>query len=197
MQVDAELGEILMRAFVLRRAELIASGVGDAVLVGSSHSARHAARTRIPDPQRPSVRLHRSRSRSRYAGAARSLPHQRDRHPGADLPRRAGPEKSLRIRRSPTVSGSTTRSIASTSAISWSSAPAPRALRPRSMEPQKDSTCWCSRGGRRADRPARARGSRTTWAFRPASRVASSPTAPTSRPRSSAHRLPSPAALTP
>jgi len=38
VQVDAELGEILMRAFVLRRAELIASGVGDAVLVGSSHS---------------------------------------------------------------------------------------------------------------------------------------------------------------
>ena len=34
---DAELGEILMRAFILRRVELIA-GVGDAVLVGSTYS---------------------------------------------------------------------------------------------------------------------------------------------------------------
>lgn len=39
LQTDAELGEILMRAFILRRAELIARGFGDAVLVGSLHSS--------------------------------------------------------------------------------------------------------------------------------------------------------------
>jgi thioredoxin reductase (NADPH) len=39
VQTDAELSEILMRAFLLRRVELIASGLGDAVLVGSAHSA--------------------------------------------------------------------------------------------------------------------------------------------------------------
>src|ERR671918_1653880 len=39
VQTDAELGEILMRAFILRRVELIASGVGDIVLIGSIHSA--------------------------------------------------------------------------------------------------------------------------------------------------------------
>jgi thioredoxin reductase (NADPH) len=39
VQTDAELGEILMRAFILRRAELIARGFGDVVLVGSLHSA--------------------------------------------------------------------------------------------------------------------------------------------------------------
>jgi thioredoxin reductase (NADPH) len=39
LQTDAELGEILMRAFVLRRVELVAAGVGDVVLVGSDHSA--------------------------------------------------------------------------------------------------------------------------------------------------------------
>ena len=39
MQTDAELGEILMRAFILRRAELVTAGVGDAVLIGSLHSA--------------------------------------------------------------------------------------------------------------------------------------------------------------
>jgi thioredoxin reductase (NADPH) len=39
MQTDAELGEILMRAFLLRRVELVAAGAGDVVLVGSTHSA--------------------------------------------------------------------------------------------------------------------------------------------------------------
>ena len=39
IQTDAELGEIFMRAFILRRVELIARGIGDVVLVGSRHSA--------------------------------------------------------------------------------------------------------------------------------------------------------------
>src|ERR1700719_3447159 len=39
MQNDAELGEILLRAFMLRRVYLIAHSAGDAVLIGSSHSA--------------------------------------------------------------------------------------------------------------------------------------------------------------
>jgi len=38
VQTDVELSEIIMRAFILRRLELIAQGIGDAVLVGSSHS---------------------------------------------------------------------------------------------------------------------------------------------------------------
>jgi len=39
VQTDAELGELLMRAFILRRVELIAAGVGDVVLIGSKYSA--------------------------------------------------------------------------------------------------------------------------------------------------------------
>src|SRR6266487_764944 len=39
IQTDAELREILMRAFILRRVELIAAGVGDIVLIGSTYSA--------------------------------------------------------------------------------------------------------------------------------------------------------------
>ena len=39
IQTDAELGEILLRAFILRRVELIAHGLGDAVLLGSAYSA--------------------------------------------------------------------------------------------------------------------------------------------------------------
>jgi thioredoxin reductase (NADPH) len=38
VQSDAELGQILMRAFILRRVELVAAGVGDVVLIGSTHS---------------------------------------------------------------------------------------------------------------------------------------------------------------
>jgi len=38
MQTDATLGEIFLRAFMLRRVYLIANSVGDAVLVGSNHS---------------------------------------------------------------------------------------------------------------------------------------------------------------
>jgi len=39
IQTDAELSEILMRAFILRRLGLIASDLGDVVVVGSMHSA--------------------------------------------------------------------------------------------------------------------------------------------------------------
>jgi len=39
VQTDTELSEILMRAFILRRVELIARGLGDVVLIGSVHCA--------------------------------------------------------------------------------------------------------------------------------------------------------------
>ena len=39
VQTDSELSEIVMRAFILRRVELVAHGLGDVILVGSSHSA--------------------------------------------------------------------------------------------------------------------------------------------------------------
>jgi thioredoxin reductase (NADPH) len=39
IQTDAELSEIFVRAFLLRRAELVATGFGDVVLVGSNHSS--------------------------------------------------------------------------------------------------------------------------------------------------------------
>ena len=39
LQSDAELGEIIMRAFILRRVDLVASGTGDVILIGSSNSS--------------------------------------------------------------------------------------------------------------------------------------------------------------
>jgi len=38
VQTDSELSDIFMRAFILRRVELIARGYGDVVLLGSTHS---------------------------------------------------------------------------------------------------------------------------------------------------------------
>jgi thioredoxin reductase (NADPH) len=46
VQTDSELGEILMRAFILRRVELIAQGIGDVILIGSRHCA---ATTRVKE----------------------------------------------------------------------------------------------------------------------------------------------------
>ncbi len=39
VQTDAELSEVFMRAFLLRRMRLIAGGLGDAILIGSNHSS--------------------------------------------------------------------------------------------------------------------------------------------------------------
>ncbi|HTI65112.1 MAG TPA: cyclic nucleotide-binding domain-containing protein, partial [Gemmatimonadaceae bacterium] len=36
LQLESEIGQIVMRTFILRRAELIARGYGDAVLLGSN-----------------------------------------------------------------------------------------------------------------------------------------------------------------
>lgn len=38
VQTDSELSDIFLRAFILRRLELIALGIGDLILIGSSHS---------------------------------------------------------------------------------------------------------------------------------------------------------------
>ena len=39
VQTDAELSEIFVRAFILRRARLVAGGLGDVLLIGSNHSS--------------------------------------------------------------------------------------------------------------------------------------------------------------
>jgi thioredoxin reductase (NADPH) len=39
VQTESELGEIIMRAFIVRRVALISGGLGDVVLVGSDHSS--------------------------------------------------------------------------------------------------------------------------------------------------------------
>jgi thioredoxin reductase (NADPH) len=38
VQTDSDLGDILLRAFILRRVEIVARGIGDVVVVGSTHT---------------------------------------------------------------------------------------------------------------------------------------------------------------
>src|SRR5258707_7904281 len=55
---DAELNEVFMRAFILRRLLLIESGLGNVILMGSRHSAQE---------DRKSTRLNSSHANISYA----------------------------------------------------------------------------------------------------------------------------------
>lgn len=70
---DAELGDIFMRAFILRRLLLIRSGYGNAILLGSRHSAKTLRAAGISFPQRLSLHLRGPGPGSNVPGAARSL----------------------------------------------------------------------------------------------------------------------------
>lgn len=91
--------------------------------------------------------------------------------------------RGQRVLRNPTdeeiadVSGSASRSQRTASSTSSSSARARPDCQPRSMQRPKVSMCSSSRHARPADRRDRARASRTTWDFRPASPDRSSPAA--------------------
>ena len=154
-----------MRAFILRRVELVAHGIGDAVLVGSAHSVGHASHQGVSHAQQPSLRVPRSRSRRRHPDVARSFQGRRGRRAGADLPRRG---------RAPEPEQSGDRRLPRLQRRDRSDARARcrdrrrravRAWRRPSTARRKDWTCWCSNRTRRADRPARARRSRTTSGF--------------------------------
>ena len=89
VQTDAELSEILMRAFILRRVELVAHGIGDAVLDRVGALVGHAAHQGVSDAQQSPLHVPRSRPRRRHPDAARSFQGRRGGRAGADLPLRA------------------------------------------------------------------------------------------------------------
>ena len=53
IQTDAEISEVLMKALIYRRIELVAQGIGDVLLIGSVHSAATLTHQGIPHAQRP------------------------------------------------------------------------------------------------------------------------------------------------
>jgi len=74
---EAELGERIMRALILRRVELIETGAGGPVIVGSADNGDVLAAGRIPCPQRASPSASGPKDRSVRANADRALPHRR------------------------------------------------------------------------------------------------------------------------
>ena len=187
VQTDAELGEILMRAFILRRVELIAHGIGDVVLVGSNHCAGNAARQGVPHPQRPSLRLRRSRSDAGVQELLDRFHVATERRAGAHLPRRA-------VLRNPSneqiadclgfndaIDRTHVRDLVIVGA-------GPSGLAAAVYGASEGLDVLVVESSAPGGQAARARGSRTISASRRASRARSSPAAPTPRRRSSAPR---------
>jgi len=156
VQTDSDLGEVLLKAFILRRVEIIARGISDVVLVGSKHSPG-------------TLRIKEFLTRNGHPYAYIDLEHDHgvqdllDRfHVGlADVPflicRGVSVLRNPTNSRLPSASASTRRSTRPPSAIWSSSAPDRRDWRPRSTAPRKGSTCWYSRRARPVARPGRAR----------------------------------------
>ncbi len=63
IQTDAELGEIMMRAFILRKVELIAAGVGDVVLSRVNIFCQYTSNQRVSDAQWTTILLYGSGTR--------------------------------------------------------------------------------------------------------------------------------------
>ena len=114
VQTDAELSEILMRAFILRRSELIAGGFGDVVLIGSTHCA---GTLRVKEFLTRNGHPHHYIDLDRDADAQELLDRfhvSASRCAGADLPRRRRAAQSRATSKSPSALASTTPSIGRT-----------------------------------------------------------------------------------
>ena len=168
MVAEADLGERIMRALILRRVSLIRGGAGGPVLIGPANSAGvvrlQGFLTRNGYPHHllcPHVDADAAEVIARYS----PLP--------AELPLVVVPDGT--VLRNPRES-ELARAIGMVRAVSEgqglstspSSAPAPRGCRPRSMPPPKDSRSRSAIHAPSAGRPAPAPASRIISVFRPA-----------------------------
>jgi thioredoxin reductase (NADPH) len=187
LQTDSELSDIVMRAFILRRVELIAHGVGDAVLVGSTYS---------PDTLRIKEFLIRNGHPHAYIDLDRDneVQHLLDRfHVGiADIP-------VLICRGESVLRNPTNQQIAD--CLGFNEAIDQTHLRdlvvigadspdlpPRFTARRRGWVCWCWNRLRQADKRARVRRSRTTLVFLPEFPGRNLPVAPSRRRKSLARK---------
>ena len=174
IQTDTEISEIVMRAFIFSRVELIAQGIGDVVLIGSQHSAA-------------TLRIKEFLTRNGHPFAYLDLDRDADVQQLLDHSTSAVAEIPVYLpRRTTCCENPTNRAIADCLGFNHAIerdplrdllvvGAGPRAWRRRSTARPKASTCSCSSRTPPADRPARARGSRTISAFQPASAARRSP----------------------
>ena len=164
---EAELGERILRALILRRVALIELGFGGPVLVGALKS---------PDVTRLSHFLERNGIPFRVvdpdedpdaSALSRASPRRR-RAPLAVLPD-GTVLKTLRSRSWPGPWALWRRASAPNRTTSSSSARVRPGLRPRSTAHRRASPSWCWKRRRLEGGRAPARAWRTIWVFRPAS----------------------------
>lgn len=189
---EPDIGEIIMRAFILRRVGLIRHGRGGVVLIGPGH-------------QRETLRLERFLVRNAYPHRildTASDPASRNALDGfglaeADLPVVIAPGAA--VMRNPT-NAALADALGLTEAIDPGRVydvavigAGPAGLAAAVYAASEGSTPSSSKGSRPAVRPAPPRRSRTISAFRQGSPVRPSPAARRSRPRSSGRGSRSPA----
>jgi thioredoxin reductase (NADPH) len=160
---EAELGERIMRALILRRIGLIETGAGP-VIVGRAENGDvlrlrgFLRRNGHPHQQLdPETDPEAKALIERFHVDPGQLPIVLC--PGGQLLRNPGENELARCG----------RSIPSASTTWWSWGPGRPASPPRSMPARKVSPFWCWTAAHSAARPAPRPGSRTTWAFRPGS----------------------------
>lgn len=85
---EAELGERIMRALILRRVVLLETGGGGPIIVGSAEKRRCPAARRISLAKRSSASAVGPRDRSVRPGADRAVPHRAARIADRTLPQR-------------------------------------------------------------------------------------------------------------
>jgi hypothetical protein len=184
---EAELGERIMRALILRRVGLIEAGAGGPVLIGPPDNpglmrlqnflARNGIPYRVLDP----AVEHEADGLLACVNPSR-----------ADLPlvcaRTAAPCATRPSTSWPNPSAFCPASTANACTMWRWSARGRRAWPPRFTPPRKACRWWCWRRGRSAARRGPRPGSRITSASPPASPARPSPAAPSSRRRNSAPR---------
>lgn len=188
LAADADLSELFMRAFIVRRVGLITHEQGDIIVLGSEFSA-------------DTLRLKQFLSRNGHPYQYTDV--ERDDEAMALLDRFQVSAEEVPLvyftAKDTVIKNPTNRQIADCLGFSGDIdedavhdvvvvGAGPRGLRPRCTLPPKGSTWWSSRATSLGARRVRARRSRTISVFRRAFQVRRLPAGPTTRRRSLEHR---------
>ena len=166
---EAELGERIMRALIIRRVGLLETGSGGPIIVGRADNGDVLRLRELSAPQRSAAAIARPRHRPRSQGADRALPCRSRATADRALPQRAAAAQSNRGRTGALHRHWSARSIRTASTTLPWSAPGPPGLPPRCMPRPKGCPLSCSTAAASAARPAPRRASKIISAFRPAS----------------------------
>ena len=148
MVTDAELSELLMRAFILRRVALINNHFGDAVVVGSRHCARTQGIREFLERNAQLLRTSTwSRTRRGSWSTASISALRTSRCSSVGAPRSSGPRATPRsppgLQRR--IACAAVRDVVVVGAAGWA--------RPRCTRPARGWTSWCWRPTPPAGRP--------------------------------------------